>query len=151
MASSNRSPQRVARIYQLLRKLIQFRSVLGSPSWVHCSTFPPLISQTTESIFLPWSLLKLTIWVFPKLTYMVFFFFFWLVWHCRILFPDQGLNPHPLQWEHRAFNHWTTRKVPYMAFFEFYFLNLNVVNQPNKNTSTIPQWSQRWRNKGISD
>ena len=32
MASSTRSPQRVARIYQLLRKLIQFRGVLGSPS-----------------------------------------------------------------------------------------------------------------------
>lgn len=65
------------------------------------------------------------------------FFFFLVGVACRILFPDQGLNPHPLQWEHRAFNHWTTRKVPYMAFFEFYFLNLNVANQPNANISTI--------------
>ena len=32
-------------------------------------------------------------------------------WHvARGIFPDQGLNPCPLHWEHRV-NHWTTKEV----------------------------------------
>ena len=34
-----------------------------------------------------------------------------LVVACRIQFPDQGLNPGLLHWEHRVFSHWTTREV----------------------------------------
>ena len=37
-------------------------------------------------------------------------FFFWP--HCVAQFPDQGLNPGPLQWSP---NHWTTREVPIVA------------------------------------
>ena len=30
---------------------------------------------------------------------------------CRVYFPDQGLNPGPLHWDH-SLSHWTTREVP---------------------------------------
>ena len=48
-----------------------------------------------------------------------FFFFFGLTaGHTGSYFPDQGLNPCPLQWK-RSLNHWTTREVPLPFFFLF--------------------------------
>ena len=38
-----------------------------------------------------------------------------LVAACGIYFPDQGLNPGPLNWE-RSLSHWTTREVPPLVF-----------------------------------
>ena len=40
--------------------------------------------------------------------------------HVGSYFPDQGLNPHPLQWKH-SLNHWATRKVPEITFLNACF------------------------------
>ena len=43
------------------------------------------------------------------------------LWHaCGIQFPDQGLNPGPLHWEH-SLTHWTTREVPHVLILFLIF------------------------------
>ena len=40
-------------------------------------------------------------WMAREVPYNYFFFFFPFWLHCRMWnFPDQGSNPHPLQWKH---------------------------------------------------
>ena len=43
------------------------------------------------------------IYISPPFSFFFFFFF------CIRSFPDQGWNPHPLQWK-QSLNHWTVRK-----------------------------------------
>ena len=48
--------------------------------------------------------------------YLFFFFFPQTAWRVGSSFPDQGLNPCPLQWKCRL-NHWTAREVPRTSFY----------------------------------
>ena len=52
--------------------------------------------------------------------------FFWLHYKaCRILVPQQGIQPVPLAVEAWSLNHWTTREV----LICFFFLDMDFLNK----------------------
>ena len=59
-------------------------------------------------VFLKQIWLVLILYVYFYFFSKFFFFLGHIAWHMRSLFPNQGLNPCPLQWNHRVF---TIREV----------------------------------------
>ena len=80
----------------------------------------------SRSLYIDYHSIKISLTVYPAFSrsyyfYLSFFFFFWLFLAlaaaCGIKFPDQGLNPGPLHWEHRVLPSGSPGKVLEIFFF----------------------------------
>ena len=90
------------------------------PYWTYCQRTPPIQSSPTgspfpHSLFISWFKTMVSKLLFFLEATICFFFNFWPQ-HVGSQFPDQGLNPRPLQWQGRVL---TTRPPGKSRFLNF--------------------------------